>query len=174
VLRPTKNLNILPFETYDMMLVKSWFYSGDYPEFFRDMYALTEDQLKIYANMKDGQGFIVRHGDTPIGFIILYELRIVPANIKLSILIDKKYQEQGFGLEAMVEMCNYVFNRMRLEKLIVEVMESNKRIQQLLEMGGFEKEAVLKKEANINGDLQDVVRFALYKDQFKEVVKGLI
>lgn len=172
MLRPTKNLSIRPFEVADMQFVKQWCYSGDYPEFFRDMHALTEEQLKIYSYMKDGQGFIIWKGPEPIGFIILYEMRVVPANIKLSILIDKKYQERGYCLEAMLEMGNYVFNRLRMDKLIVEVMESNTRIQALLKQGGFEFECLLKNEAKIGEHPENVIRYMMFKDKFNEV-KGL-
>jgi RimJ/RimL family protein N-acetyltransferase len=151
-----------------MPILKGWCYSGDYPEFFRDMLALTEEQLAIYAYMKDGQGFMVwqKESNEPVGFIVLYEMRIVSANVKLSILIDKKHQTQGLALEAMLEMGHYVFERLRLHKLIVEVLESNVRIQSLLTQGGFEKECVLVDEAKLDDKYLNVVRYAMYRDQY--------
>jgi RimJ/RimL family protein N-acetyltransferase len=170
----SKPISIRPFEVSDMPTLKQWFYSGDYPEFFRDMLALTEEQLKIYAYMKDGQGFIIWDNVEPVGFVILYEMRVVPSNIKLAILVDKYYQEKGICLSAMIEMCKYVFHKLRMEKLIVEVLESNDRIKELAEKGGLEYECTLKNEANVNGKMCNVIRYCLYKNQFEEIMKGLL
>lgn len=173
MIRPTKNLSIRPFEKSDVPKMKEWFYSGDYPEFFRDMLALNEEQLGVYAYIKDGQGFVIWKGSEPIGFIILYEIRAVAANAKLGILIDKKYQEQKFCLEAMVEMVRYVFERLRMEKLIVEVLKSNVRLQEILQKGGFTKEAVFEREAKIGEYWEDVCKYVLFKGIFSQMKKEL-
>lgn len=166
---PTKNLSIRPYENVDMPIVKKWFYSGDYPEFFRDMLALTEEQLKVYSYMKDGQGYIIWKGADPIGFIILYQMALVPANVKLSILIDKNYQGQKYCIEAMIEMGNYIFNRLRMKKLIVEVMESSSRLRNILIEGGFEEECVLKNEAKLEDKWVNVIRYIMFDEQFVEM-----
>lgn len=165
----TERLIIRPFEGYDVPILKKWFYSGDYPEFFRDMLALNDEQLKVYSFLKDGQGFMIFENgghSAPIGFVVLYEQRIVPANIKLSILIDKKVQKKGLCLEAMREMCRYVFGRMRVHKLIVEALETNDRLNAMLEKGGFMKECVLLDEASMDGCFYNVCRYALFKKDF--------
>lgn len=174
MIAPSPNLSIRPYEVSDVECVKDWFYSGLYPEFFRDMPALTEEQLKVYAYMKDGQGFIVRNNQgVKVGFIILHEVRAVPRNCKLSILIDRNFQEKGYCLEAMVSMAKYIFFRLGMEKMIVECLESNTRLQKLTEQGGFNKECVLIREARIENDLVNVVRYTMFKEQFIEVLKGL-
>ena len=177
MLNPTKNLIIKPFEIANMNHVKDWFYSGKYPEFFRDMLALSEEQLKIYALMKDGQGFMIwkqeDYENLPVGFIVLHEMRIVPANIKLAILIDEKFQAQGYCLEAMLEILNYCFYRLRMHKVVVEIMSSNKRLDAMLKKGGFKFECVLKDEAKIGLNHEDVIRYYMYPEHFEDAKKNL-
>ena len=175
MIAPSATLNIRPYEVSDREALKTWFYSGKYPEFFRDMHALTDAQLDVFAYMKDGQGFIVRENTQgrSVGFVVIYEIRAVPRNCKLSILIDRDFQERGYCLEAMVSMAKYVFFRLGMEKMIVECLESNTRLQKLTEQGGFNKECVLEREARIDTDLVNVVRYTLFKEQFIEVLKGL-
>jgi RimJ/RimL family protein N-acetyltransferase len=172
MLRPTKNLSIVPFEQADMPVLKKWFYSGEYKEFFRDMLALKEDQLKIYAFMKDGDAFIVWKDKQPIGFMVLYDMRVVSANVKLSILIDKEHQHQGLCLEAMVEILNYAFNRLRMKKVIIEIMQSNARLCEMVEVGGFQKECVLKSEAKLEDKWEDVIRYFMFDEQYNELKKN--
>lgn len=174
MISPTKNLKIRPFEESDMPILKRWFYSGEYPEFFRDMLALTEAQLKIYSYMKDGQGFIVwDYHDKPVGFIILYEMRVVPANVKLAILIDESYQRKGYCIQSMISICDYVFNRLRMEKLIVEVLELNPGIQHMLKEGGFEKECVLVNEAKLDGNWHNVARYMMFREKYVEYMSQM-
>jgi len=162
----SKSLKIMPYEVEHMPILKDWFYSGDYPEFFRDMLVLTDEQLKIYSYMKDGQSFVIYKDKEVIGFIILYEYRTVPSNIKLSILIDKKYQAKGYALEAMQMITEYVFNKLHIYKLIVEVCQINKRIQELLIKGGFEYECTLLKEAFMDGKRTDSVRYFMEQEKY--------
>ncbi len=169
----TNNLIIKPYEEDDVPLLEKWVYSGEYKDFFRDMLAMSRSQLKIYSYMKDGQAFVIWNKGTfsddsitPVGFIVLYEMRAVPSNLKLAILIDKRFQEQGYCFDSMKIMCDYIFNQMHFKKVIIEVLESNSKLRSIVERGGFDIEATLKREANCDGKLVDVIRYALFHDDY--------
>ena len=164
---------IRPYEPSDMPVLKEWFYSGDYPQFFRDMLLMTEDQLKIYSSMRDGMAYIVEKAGTPVGFMVIYDMRYVPSNLKVAILIDKKYQGQKYALSGMIETCKYVYNCLSYNKLIVEVCSTNKHLQESLNIGGFDYEATLLKEARIDGEWVDVIRYCMFADKFREVMNSL-
>ena len=162
-------INLRPFEVEDVPKLKDWFYSGDYPEFFRDMLMLTDEQLKIYSYMKDGQGFVIRKDEGSIGFVLLYEQRIVPQTIKVGILIDVRYQRNGYCLEAMRRVLDYTFDKLNIRKVIVEVCGSNKRLQEIVTTGGFQYEAILLKEAKLGNEYSDVIRYYMDRDMYQQI-----
>jgi len=163
------NLYLKPFEVEDVATLEKWFYSGDYDDHFRDMTLLTREQLKIYSYMKDGQAFIVRENNDVIGLVTIYEMRVIPSNFKLSVLIDKSYQGKGFCLDSMLLILDYAFLKLGYDKAIVEVLESNERLNNMILKGGFEFEAKLEREAKINGEFQDVIRYKMFKDKYRKI-----
>lgn len=169
----TGSLDILPYEIQDLNILKNWFYSKEYPEFFRDMLELNDEQLKAFSYLKDGCSFVIRQRGDPVGFIILYEWRAVPRVIKAGILIDKKYQAQGFCLKAMIEVGKYVFRQLHANKMIVEVLEENERLRNIVELGGFSEEAILLSEAWLGNEYKNVIRYTLFADAFEEIIKKL-
>lgn len=166
MIKTKKGLFIRPYENDDMPILKQWFYSCDYDDFFRDMFVLSNEQLKIYSYMKDGQAFIIWDLETPIGFIILYEMKAVPRNLKLSILIDKERQGNGHCRDAMLAMGEYVFNRLQYDKIIVEVLPSNVRLANMILKGGFKHEAMLERETRVEGELVDVDRYCIFREEY--------
>lgn len=170
------NLVIRPYEPDEWPIMSHWFYSGDYPEFFRDQSTLMNiAQLQSFVGGQTSYGFLIRLGKefkghpigTVIGFINLYDIRWVPSTLKLGILIEKEFQGQQFCMEAIWLICDYVFNQMRFRKMIIEFLKSNQRIESILKFGGFKKEATLKDEAYMNGKYVDVVRYSIFDKQAK-------
>ena len=165
-------ISLKPFEIDDVPQLEAWMYSGAYDDMFRDAPMLTREQLRVYGYMKDGQCFTIWRRDADggfvdrMGFCVLYEMRAVPGNLKLAILVDQRFQKQGVCLEAMRLACDYVFNTLNFYKLIVEVLCTNKRLRELCEKGGGAIEATLKHEAKSGGQYADVVRYALFRDDF--------
>jgi len=160
-------LYLKPFEPEHVPCLERWFYSGDYDDYFRDMSLLNKEQLKVYAYMKDGQSFIVYEDLNPVGFITIYEMRAIPSNGKIAILIDEKYQNQGYCLRAMILVLDYLFLKFDYEKVIIEVLEQNTRLNNMIVNGGFKLEAKLAKEARVDGELKDVIRYCMFKEQYK-------
>lgn len=173
-----KKLTIKPYEPEDVPILEKWFYSGDYPDMFRDTLDLTREQLKIFSWMKDGQTFIIWScygtvNQEAIGYVMLHDFRPVASNLKLGILIDKKWQQKGGCNDVLIPVMDYVYYRMNYRKIILEVVESNKKLNALMERRGFKKEAVLESEANVNGKIENVIRWTMFKEDYEEKVKKL-
>ncbi len=164
------NLHLLPFERKDAPTLKRWAYDPAHKHFFKDVLALTDEQLEIYAYLKDGHGFLVsvkeREEWTPIGFALLYEHKVVSQTIKFGILIDPAYQRQGHCGQALRILAEYVFHRLNIYKCIAEVMADNAEIQHMLEKGGFVFECLMKDESKIDGQRKDVARYYLTSDRY--------
>jgi len=169
-----KTIMLKPMEPEDSVYMEKWHYSGDYDSFFVNAIMLTREQLKVYSFMRDGQGLMIWKTDTsqPVGFISLYDMRMLSQNVKIGILIDKDHQKSLVGYHAMLLALEYAFNQMNFEKVIAEVSETNDRVIAVIENGGFRKECVMEREAkDASGKLTDVVRYCIFKEEFQKRVK---
>lgn len=166
-----RNIIIKPFEPDDVSILEKWFYSGDYDDFFVNALTLTKEQLKVYSYMRDGQAFMIWKEGKAIGFISLYDMRAVAANLKLGIFIDKAHQENGDMFASMKMTANYIFMQMHFVKLIFEILVTNTRARYLAEKAGFKVEGIMIKEANCGGVFTDVVRYTMFKEDFMKAVE---
>ena len=69
----------------------------------------------------------------------------------------------------MLLILDYAFLKLGYDKAIVEVLESNERLNNMILKGGFEFEAKLEREAKINGEFQDVIRYKMFKDKYRKI-----
>lgn len=75
--------------------------------------------------------------------------------------ISKKYEGQGIMYEVASECIAYMFQNMKLHRIMANYMPCNKRSEKLLEKLGFEKEGYAKKYLKIAGKWEDHVLTAL-------------
>ena len=75
--------------------------------------------------------------------------------------IDAQHQGQGLMQEFMPPCLGYMFNQMRLHRVMATYMTANQRSAVLLTRLGFEKEGYAKSYLNIGGTWEDHVLTAL-------------
>lgn len=171
-----KRLILKPVEPEDIVHIERWAYSDDYAYFFRDLPMMTRAQIQTYANFQDGRAFMVwrqpaEGAPNPAGLVCLHDMRPVPSTVKVGVLIDRTCQESGYALEAVKQVVEFAFFQMHFNKIIAEIIEANHRTVELLEKGGFRREARLEKESNYKGVLTDVLRYVLFRDEYRQKVK---
>lgn len=183
MLKLGSNVGLFAFEADEWPWIQYWSYAPAYRDFFRDQIAMKVDTMRGYSDFQNGNAFLVKttkvlelDGQTyPIGTIVglvmLYDMHIVPRNVKLAVLIDEKFQGNSFCQESIWIVCDYVFNRLGYHKVIFEMMEENTDLASLIEFGGFYKEAVFKDEAFIDGQFKNVVRYCIIKEEALKKLK---
>lgn len=161
-------IRLLPFEPqHHSSMIYDMFHSGEYDEYFREVSdPMTFDMAMRYGDICNGQLFSIFKGTDLIGFVVLYDLKVRRRSIKAGIILDKGFQNQGFCLEAMYLICDYLFTELSIRKVVVEVLGTNDRLKKLLPEGGFEKEATLVEEAFLHGEFLDLDRYYLMRDKF--------
>jgi len=75
--------------------------------------------------------------------------------------IDKEFEGKGFMHEALQASIRYIFEGLRLHRIMANYMPVNVRSAKLLERLGFEKEGYAKQYLLINGKWEDHVLTAL-------------
>ena len=180
MLKETPNLTLRPFEIEDWPILSHWFYSGNYREFFRDVStALTISQFSVYANMVNGQCFLARLKDdnkndkagSVVGLVMVYEINWAASIAKIGILIDEKFQNKRFSMESIWSIGDYLINKMRLRKIVVECLEENEKLAHIVSVGGFKKEATLISECVIDGVEKNVTRYCIFSEEAKTILK---
>jgi len=174
------NLFLRPFEVEEWPLLDGWFYSGLYPNFFIDQNGLmTVDQFKGYAYIWNAQSFVIRCvkpiGDfpvgTPVGMVMVYDIKTNHKTAKIGVLIDNKFQNEKFCLEAMWIVTDYLINSLGFRKLIIEISpEDHYRMAffEKTEKGVFTYEAVFKNEVLVNGKERDMHRWILTNEGIQD------
>lgn len=75
--------------------------------------------------------------------------------------LAQKHQGQGLMFEALTHSIRYVFDEMRLHRVMASYLPRNKRSGALLERMGFEVEGKARKYLKINGVWEDHILTAL-------------
>lgn len=76
----------------------------------------------------------------------------------------KKFQNKGYGTDAMNILIDFIFKEMNINKIKLDVYEFNNKAIKCYEKCGFKKEAILKMELFRKGKFHDIIRMVLFKD----------
>ncbi len=79
---------------------------------------------------------------------------------ELGYWLGEEYWNRGIATEAVIAMCNYAFDLLRLHRLHAEVFEWNLASMRVLEKAGFVREGVLRRSAVKDHQVIDQVMFA--------------
>jgi len=96
-----------------------------------DIGSWIEDPTRVILMIRDDQGGNV------IGFVNFYNWDKNKATASMGILIDPKYQNQGYGKIAIKEVNNYAFDKLGLKKIELYVESVNQRSRHVMEKAGY-------------------------------------
>lgn len=94
-----------------------------------DIYPWIKDLTRII--------FIIKNGEKIIGFVNFYNWNKNKATASMGILIDPKYQNQGFGKISVEESNRYAFDKMKLKRIELYVEADNERSKHVMEKAGY-------------------------------------
>jgi len=81
---------------------------------------------------------------------------------------EKKYWNQGFGTRAMRLMCQHVFDDLNLNRLWLQVFETNQRAVRAYEKAGFVNEGRLRQAQYLQGRYVDVLIMSILRSEWRE------
>ncbi|MCC6933915.1 MAG: UDP-4-amino-4,6-dideoxy-N-acetyl-beta-L-altrosamine N-acetyltransferase [Deltaproteobacteria bacterium] len=141
-------------------------------QYFFSMADLTKEGHFKYLEAAEKRGdliFIVEKLNKPIGQIAITAIDQVSKRAS-SGLFALQPELMGSGLGAFVEynILSYVFAVLKLDRLYVEVMDSNIAVRHLHEGFGFQLEGILRKHIVINAQAHDVYYYAMLKEEWNE------
>jgi len=135
----------------------------------------AEQQKKWYSNIKNDQTkkhWIIEADGERVGLVNLYNIDLTNKKAYWAYYLgETSVQGKGIGTQVELNILQYVFDVMKLNKLCCEVFTSNEKVIKLHEKFGSKVEGTLKEHIYKNGRFYDVVTMGALKSYW-EKIKG--
>lgn len=179
MLKEGKKTRLVPFGKEHLALMARWHGDPDNIDFFRSFnfpISITEAECwyeKEVLGHFDKKFFVILDKkDNPIGLIHLFDLNWQARKVELGIVIgEKDYRGLGHAFDSLVVICDYIFNRLNMNKVYIKVNEADERLIRFCKKGGFEVEGILKDEVFQGGRFYNLVYMTLFQKTFQERYK---
>jgi RimJ/RimL family protein N-acetyltransferase len=109
---------------------------------------------------------MVNDDDEAVGSINTHSCDRRVGSFSYGIVLDARWQGQGFGSEAIRLVLRYYFTELGYQKVTVHVYEFNEGSRRLHEGLGFAREGRLRREAYADGRLWDVLVYGMTREEF--------
>jgi len=108
-----------------------------------------------------------------VGMVVVYEFKATTSQAHFAMLIDEQFQKTLLGLETIYLTMKYLFEDLGLRKMVIEILASNNDFVRYMEMYSVPIEATLLQEAKIDGFIQNVFRFSVFRDFGDKIIKRI-
>jgi RimJ/RimL family protein N-acetyltransferase len=107
--------------------------------------------------------------DRPVGSLDLHELDLTNGGAGLGIQVgDATDRGRGYGGDAIDALVDFGFERLRLERIWLDVFDENAAARRLYERLGFVHEATFRNGVFRGGRYEDVHRLAILRSEWAE------
>lgn len=121
-------------------------------------YMLKGEMFRFYAFFKDDP-------KTILGTISIRNISRGPyQSCEIGYKVDSKFRRIGIGYEMVKKACDLVFEDLDLHRIEATCLPWNKPSYTLLEKIGFEREGLMRKSCEINGQYEDLYLYSLINE----------
>lgn len=162
----------------DLIPMRSWVNDPEIVDQLSDifLYPQTEGETETFLHTivekdDDHRGFVIAFKDTEayIGQIDLFRFDWKNRSAEMGIVIgSRSMQRQGYGSEAIRLLQRFVFERLGLNRLQLEVYDFNRAAIGCYLKNGFREEGRLRERHYFNGRYCDVVVMSILKREYDE------
>jgi RimJ/RimL family protein N-acetyltransferase len=105
-----------------------------------------------------------------IGFCRLTDIDWISRHAELGIMVgDVTLHGRGIGAEATALLCRYAFNDLNLERVWLQVADSNEPAKRLYGRLGFKEEGRLRRHAFVGGKYHDLIVMGLLRGECQAI-----
>lgn len=160
------NLAIREATIHDAQLLCDWWSDGEvmaHAGFPKGVYTDKNELIKrIQKSSESSKILIIEINNIPVGEMN-YNIDNSIAEIGIKIC-NLKYQEKGYGTKVLKMLINYLFNELKVEKIILDTNLKNARAQHVYEKIGFKQVNIrIDSWKNQLGELQSSVDYELLR-----------
>lgn len=165
-------LRMLKEKDADFML--EWMHDPEIQICFRyPMKNQTKEEILAFINKNQNRNSIsdihyavVDDDDEYLGTISLKNIDNVSLNAEYAISMRKKTFGTGVARKATIQLLTIAFEKMRLKKIYLNVLEENKRAVRFYEKMGFIKEGTARSQLFLNGEFKTLYWYGMLKEEF--------
>jgi len=169
-----RRLDLRPISMADAELFVRWLNDPDVSQYLGRELPLTLEEEKAWIGKQAGDpsNFVLvlvhREERSPIGSAGLHGVSGPNRKAVFGIQIgEKEFWNQGLGLEATELMLEIAFERLNLNRVELDVYETNPRAIRVYERAGFRAEGVARQGRWIRGSYVDVRRMAVLAEEWR-------
>lgn len=167
-------LDLRPVQPSDAELFVRWLNDPDVSQYLARVLPLSLEEeralLASRSNDRDNVLLVLVHREQrrPIGSAGLHGISGHSRKAGFGIQIgEKEFWNQGLGREATELMLEIAFDRLNLNRVELEVYETNPRAIRVYEHAGFSSEGVARQGRWIRGRYVDVRRMAVLAEEWR-------
>lgn len=154
----------------DHPFMKEWMKMPETSKYFKEDFKSLDDQqiLNFISNSiseKNIHFAIVNEDDEYLGTISLKNIDKVNKNAEYAIVLREKFRGRGHANEATELILKYAFEELDLQKVYLNVLDSNTRAIEFYEEFGFSYEGEFKKHILHNGIFKNLKWYAISKEK---------
>ncbi len=161
-----------PLEKEHLARCVKWFNDPDVTYFLGREASLTMEEeerwFSEYRSKVDEEIYAIEVDGAHIGNVGLHGIDRANRKASLGIVIgEKDHWSKGLGTDAMNTVLRYAFERLRLHKVNLDVIDYNERAIRVYERCGFVLEGVRRDELWKRGRFVNLVRMSLLEGEFR-------
>ncbi|MEK7634867.1 MAG: GNAT family protein [Patescibacteria group bacterium] len=167
-----KKVNLRPFSKEDVPTITRWINDPEVREFISATFPQTEKQEEEWVNkLGSDANNIVLAIETKDGILIgsmgMHKINYVYRTTTTGAIIgEKEYWGQGYGTDAKMQVLNYAFNTLNLQKVCSSVIAYNERSLRYSLHCGYIIEGRKRKQFFKNGEYWDEIDLGLFKEEW--------
>lgn len=164
-------LRQLKIKDVDRML--TWMHSKESKDIFaKDFNKYTKEDVTNFVKIKNTKNNInyacVNDDDEYLGTVSLKNIDYDNKNAEYAISFMKEAQGTGAALFATKEILKQAFEELNLEKVYLDVLDTNKRAISFYKKVGFIQEGTFRKHFIKNNEYINLLYFSILKEEYYE------
>ena len=164
-------LRQLKIKDVDRML--TWMHSKESKDIFaKDFNKYTKEDVTNFVKTKNTKNNInyacVNDDDEYLGTVSLKNIDYDNKNAEYAISFMKEAQGTGAALFATKEILKQAFEELNLEKVYLDVLETNKRAISFYKKVGFIQEGTFRKHFIKNNEYINLLYFSILREEYYE------
>ena len=143
-------INLEIFDKKYIPILLGWYDNFNNRKYMLRQTTTEEDVLKMIRNEEDRKCYCIKLGDSPIGYIIIMNIKSKIGRIVM--MIDEPFTGKGYGLKTLA-LLEKEARKLGIRKLALEVRTDNYPANSLYKKFGFNlkyTEAVMEKNIETN------------------------
>ena len=130
----------------------------------------AETKWIVEASKKDDQAHLVitkKSDSTPLGLLSVKDLNSRNASGHLSIILERKSWDKGYGTEVLKGTLEFLFDKMNFHRIWLRVSEGNHRAIRCYEKCGFSREGMLREDHFAHGGWKNSFIMSVLSEEYR-------